>query len=97
MIATGSDFIHLATPTTLYWVNDRSQVIIVDWKSRKSFKLNGLESIIWNWLFLGYSYQEIVMMTAQLISKPTRIAANILESIFHDWLAKSLLEIEDIV
>lgn len=89
-----TNLIHISTPESVCWVNDGKQITVINRESNRFFTLSGLEAVVWNWLSLGYSYQQIEIMTAHLLSQSESEAVDVLGSIFRDWYTNDLLEID---
>jgi hypothetical protein len=70
------------------WVQDAAHTLVVQGASGQSWTLTGVEEAIWNWLTLGYEYDQVVRLLALGLGAA---ADEALCTVLHDWRAKGLL------
>lgn len=62
---------NLTLPAHILWVQDKTQVLIIDEKHKKNRCLTGVEAAIWSWLSLNYSFAKLVKLTAAALDVST--------------------------
>lgn len=83
------DLVRCAPAVT--WVKDRSHIVVVDERRCCSWKLEGLEAAVWDLWALGYDYDGLCCMVADLVpcSRPAAVAT--LEAILARWMEAGLI------
>lgn len=75
----------------LVWVDQGTQVIVVDELRGHTYVLQGAEAALWGWLALGYSFSKIAKLLAAMLQKNVREAENILSSLLYKWCEGGLM------
>ena len=70
---------------TIAWVKDAGQTLLIEEKQGRAWSLRGAEAAVWDWLSLGYSYDEIVGLLSVLVDTPEEKARERLASVVHGW------------
>lgn len=76
----------------LVWVKDATQIIVIHVASQTAHLLQGEEMVVWDWLMLGYSFDELAFMLAELRRTPLTDARQQLESLLQAWVEAGLLQ-----
>lgn len=74
------------------WVNDSTQVVIIDEMRNQTHILQGEEAAVWSWLTLGYSYERILPLVAALWTAEPQVANHKLAGLLTAWHSTGLLE-----
>lgn len=76
----------------ILWVQDKTQVLIVDEQHHKNQVLTGIEAAIWSWLSLGYSFAKLVKLTAAALDTTKTEAEPYLVAVIQKWYGAGLLD-----
>ncbi len=87
-----TDTVTIQCRSSLQWVKDTNQIIIVDEQHNAPIILQGAEVAIWEWLTLEYPYAKLLKLVEGLLKTSTDEAAQQLSIIAQRWQALGLLE-----
>ena len=76
---------------TILWLRDAEQTLLVDRGRGLSWSLGGVEAVVWDWLAVGRTYEQLVEMLALTLSLPGTDARCQLDRILQRWLAAGIL------
>ena len=82
--------------SNLRWINDHDRIIIVDERSGSSYKLAGLQAVIWDWLTFSPSHRQLVSYLVALSALPEDEAESTLLKTIADWHKDNLLIMEEV-
>jgi hypothetical protein len=86
----------LACPTSIRWVKDADQILVVEERRGRLVVLRGAEAAVWDWLTLRYSYPQLVNLLAALQAIPGDEAESLLIEMLSAWQSSDLLEILEV-
>ncbi len=84
----------LGCPETISWALDSGGTVVVDERRSEVHVLHGLESAVWSWLSLGYSFSDLASFTTELLAIPQEEARRQLTELLDGWMCAGLLETE---
>ena len=70
---------------TVTWVKDASQTILVEEEKERSWRLQGVEAIIWDLLTLDYAAGGMIDFLALLLNNSVQEAQTTLLAVLRDW------------
>ena len=74
------------------WVQDASQVLLVDAARGRSWPLQGVEAAIWDWLSLGYRYEQIARFVSLALGTSMDEAERALCAVLRGWAGAGILQ-----
>jgi hypothetical protein len=84
----------VSCPAHIRWVQDKHQIFVVDSQRNVTYCLTGIDAAIWGFFWLGYSYAQIVKLTAALSNTPPQEARARLAHQLRQWHDNGLLHIK---
>jgi hypothetical protein len=82
----------LISPETIRWVVDLDRTLVINELRGEVHVLHGLESAIWSWLSLGYSFSRLVSFAGEFLKISSIEAQDQIIDILDSWVASGLLE-----
>jgi hypothetical protein len=84
-------------PAGIVWVKNSDGILVVQGDHNEPYLLMGLESALWSWMNLSYTFSRLVSMLAELegISRPA--AGRKLMHVLENWRGKGILEEREII
>lgn len=70
---------------TIAWVKDAGQTLLVEEEAGRTWSLRGVEAAVWDWLSLGYSFDEIVGLLKVLVGASDEEARERLVAMLEGW------------
>jgi hypothetical protein len=84
--------ITLTYPSTIHWVKDSGQIVVVDEKKSSTWILHGFDAAVWDYLMLGYSYPKLIETLYTLLDVPIQEVEEKVAVCIRTWQAGGLLE-----
>jgi hypothetical protein len=78
---------------TIVWVRDAQQTLLVDRETGDSWILPDVEAMIWDWLSVGRSHEEIVQMLCLILELPVEEGVSVLSDVCEDWQGAGILRV----
>jgi len=75
----------------IVWVRDAQQTILVNEETGDSWILQDVESVIWDWLAVTRSSDEITQMLSLALSLSVEEAARTFSGVCQNWLEAGIL------
>lgn len=79
----------------LAWVNDQDCTLVVEPESGQSWTLRDSETLIWNWLAVGYSASKVTTLLSLVLSLSEPMAAVVLADTLESWASSGLIDREN--
>ena len=83
--------IQYSCPTSVLWVKDRGQIIVINEERQKSFVLKGEKASLWSWLSLRYPYKRLLDGLMVLLNLTQEEAEIWLHTTLAEWAREGLL------
>jgi len=84
-------------PAGVEWVKNSDGILVVHRNQNQSYHLTGIESVLWSWISLSYTYPRLVSMLAELAGISRLAAGRKLRQVLEDWRGKGILEERGII
>ncbi len=81
-------------PDHIHWVKDVVGMVVVDSQNRHAHILRGDESVIWDWLMLGYDHAKMTRLLTTLLELSLAQAEQKLHDCLTNWNRLGLLEVQ---
>jgi hypothetical protein len=77
------------------WVRDAGRVLLVDPERGRTWSLGGVEAAIWDWLVLGYGYEEIARYLSLILRTSKEEAGRALLGVLLCWQDGGIVQVSE--
>jgi len=77
------------------WVRDAGRVLLVDPARGRTWSLGGVEAAIWDWLVLGYGYEEIARYLSLIFRTSKEEAGRALLGVLLCWQDGRIVQVSE--
>jgi len=82
-------------PAGVEWVKNTDGILVINRNQSQSYLLMGLESAVWSWMSLSYTYPRLVGMLSELEGISRQEAGQKLKRLLEAWRVIDILEVRE--